>query len=296
MKVIGVTGSIGSGKSSVLDILRSHGIPVCSMDTITRWVTEKGTPGLALVVQKFGSTYLTSEEKLDRPALGKYVFANPDALRALETLLSPYVTTELEAWKSAQQALGKELIVIEAPLLFEKGMESQFDEIVVVTATPEVRLERIRARNNWSDEHIEQRLAQQLPQEDKVARAHHVIDNSGTKESLERQVAALISELKGGDPSTFGSSKPLPRSVSCYDKGMPCECGGYCDKVNPTEIESEKYECTPWKQQSPTLRDEYCCARAFQCRICNQRYAGGISGSLQSYTASHRYSSSTGSH
>jgi dephospho-CoA kinase len=194
---VGLTGGIGSGKSTVSRLLSSYGAVVVDSDQIAREVVAPGTPGLAAVVAEFGTAVLAPDGSLDRPALGAVVFADPERLAALNAIVHPLVgarQAELEAEAVAQDAA---VVVFDVPLLAENHLESLYDQVVVVDCPVEVAVARLVEHRGMAEEDARARISHQATREERRAIATHVLDNSGTPEELERQVVALWSELTG---------------------------------------------------------------------------------------------------
>lgn len=194
MKWIGLTGGLGSGKSTVASILRRKGFPVIDADAIARQLVQPGTSGLRSVVEAFGPGVVGMNGALDRGAMAREVFSKPEKLAQLEALLHPLVQKEVQDQKRAYQGSGFRIVFYDVPLLFEKNL-SGFDLVVVVDAPESLRRTRLKSRNNWTDEDIDQRMASQLPLEDKVKKADHVIMNAGDLKELEKNVEKFLQTL-----------------------------------------------------------------------------------------------------
>lgn len=191
---VGLTGGIGSGKSTVSRLLASYGAVVVDADLIAREVVEPGTPGLAAVVEAFGPS-VVSGGVLDREALGKLVFGD-DALRAvLSGILHPLIGARSAELQAAAEASGAAVLVHDVPLLVENGLEPLYDAVVVVDVPVEVQLDRLVRLRGMSPDDARARIAAQAPREKRLASATHVLDNAGPIADLERQVEALWSEL-----------------------------------------------------------------------------------------------------
>ncbi len=184
--VIGLTGGIGSGKSTVAELLAARGAVVIDADRLAREVVEPGTPGLSAVVERFGTGVLAADGSLDRSALGRLVFADPDARRDLEAIIHPAVGARAAAMVAATPADA--VVVQMIPLLVETGQQDGFDVVVVVDASPRVQIDRVRARDGLSEAEAAERMAAQADREARLAAADVVITNDGGLAELERQV------------------------------------------------------------------------------------------------------------
>ena len=194
---MGLTGGIASGKTAVSDLLQRRGAVIIDADLLAREVVEPGTPALAAIVERFGPTVL-ADGALDRPALGKVVFADPEARRDLERIVHPAVRARAAELTAA--APSGSVVVQVIPLLVETGQQAGFDVVVVVDVDPETQLRRLQARNGLSREDAESRLAAQASREERLAVADHVLDNSGGLDELEQQVDDLWRKISAGDP------------------------------------------------------------------------------------------------
>ena len=182
---IGLTGGIGSGKSTVAGLLAARGAVVIDADRIAREVVERGTPGLAAVVEAFGPEVLAPDGSLDRPALAAVVFADPEARRRLDAIVHPLVrrrSAELDA-----SAPRDAVVVHDVPLLVETGRWHPYDLVLVVEADRGIRVARLVGRG-LSAEDARARIAAQATDEQRWAVADAVLDNSGTLEELAAQV------------------------------------------------------------------------------------------------------------
>jgi dephospho-CoA kinase len=186
-KILGLTGGIGCGKSSVGRLLEGLGLKRLDTDLVARQVVGEGTPGLRAVVERFGTEVLDSDGELNRQALAEIVFGDEQQRTALERILHPLIWGEVEQFVERCRA-DRHNAVIEVPLLYENSREDFFDEVWVVATTPELQASRLMARNRWSTEEIEARIASQMPLVDKIKRADIVIHNIGTSEELKEQV------------------------------------------------------------------------------------------------------------
>lgn len=193
---VGLTGGIATGKSTVSGLIRAQGIPVIDADELAREVVKPQTKGLQQVVNLFGPDVLAADGSLDRARMGQIVFRDRQKLDQLENIIHPLIRERVEELKRELRAAGHHLAIYDVPLLFEKNMEPLFDGVIVVACDSEQQLQRFIARNGVDEMAARARITQQLPIEDKVKRADWVVDNSGTKAQLEKNVNALLAELK----------------------------------------------------------------------------------------------------
>lgn len=191
---VGLTGGIGSGKSTVLAMFREHGAVVIDADLLAREVVEQGTPGLERVVAEFGTGVLTEAGDLDRPAMASLVFADDEARRRLEAIVHPLV---LDRMVELEQSAGPEDVVVhDIPLLAEGGRADTFDAVVVVDVPPEVQLARLTDARGMDRDDARARIAAQATREDRRAVATHVVDNSADLDHLRREVDRVWAELE----------------------------------------------------------------------------------------------------
>lgn len=195
VRLVGLTGGIGSGKSAVAALLRARGVPVFDADRAAREVTAPGTPGLAAVVAAFGAEIRQADGTLDRAGLAGRVFADPAARERLERLLHPLVDAAGAAWLSERAAEGHRLCVYEAALIFETGRDGWLDGVVAVVADVETRVRRVVERDGTSPAAVRARMAAQVDDEERRRRARWVVVNDGSLAELERRVEALAGEL-----------------------------------------------------------------------------------------------------
>ncbi|MDX6328558.1 MAG: dephospho-CoA kinase [Streptomycetaceae bacterium] len=199
---VGLTGGIGSGKSTVSALLVSYGAVLIDADRIAREVVEPGTDGLAAVVAEFGEDILAADGTLDRPELGRIVFADESRLKALNAIVHPLVrdrSAELEA------AAGPDSVVVQdVPLLAENGLAPLYDPVVVVDAAPETQLDRLVRQRGMPEDDARARMAAQATRDERLAVADLVIDNDGPLEALEPQVKKVWEELRRRAAGTRG--------------------------------------------------------------------------------------------
>jgi dephospho-CoA kinase len=196
MKLIGLTGGVGSGKSTVAEMLRDLGATVVDADEATHAVYEPGSPGFDAVVREFGEG-IVANGLIDRAGLGAIVFNDPVARRRLNDIVHPLVR-EWMAEKTAEAAeRGADVVVQDVPLLFENGLERLFSSVVLVYVPEAVQVERLVAGRGLAPERARAIVAAQMPIEEKRALAHHVIDNSGTREETRAQVRSIWKQIAG---------------------------------------------------------------------------------------------------
>ncbi|MAS54756.1 MAG: dephospho-CoA kinase [Nocardioides sp.] len=190
---VGLTGGIASGKSTVSAIFAELGAVVIDGDKLAREVVERGTPGLAAVVEAFGPELLTPEGDLDRPAMGAIVFNDETRRKQLEAIVHPLV---FERYAELEAATGPDDVVIhDIPLLAESGRAGEFDEVVVVDAPEEVQVERMLRDRGWTEADARSRIGSQASREERLAIATYVVDNTGTLETLRTRVVEIYREL-----------------------------------------------------------------------------------------------------
>lgn len=199
MKWIAITGNIGSGKSQVLTAIRTLGWPVVDADSLARQAVCPGTVCLVEIRAEFGSGVFTNEGCLDRGKLAKIIFADKKMRLRLEQIVHPEIHKLAENYKRQFQQQGSELAFYEVPLLFEKGLESEFDAVVLVAASEASRRLRIAKRDALSAGDIDQRFSSQLNQADKISRATYVIWNDDTLETLYAEVAKMVKFILKSD-------------------------------------------------------------------------------------------------
>jgi dephospho-CoA kinase len=193
MIVIGLTGNIGSGKSTVAHRLESLGAKIIDADQVAREVVHPGTPGLQEIISIFGPGVLDSTGQLDRKNMASIVFADPRARVKLNEITHPKIKAEInrkiaEYKKEAKKDSRASVLVIDAPLLIEVGLDHTADEVWVVKVDRNKQLERLAKRDGLTPEEVLSRIAAQLPQEEKIKLASRVIDNSGGKNETIKQV------------------------------------------------------------------------------------------------------------
>ena len=198
MDVIGITGGIGSGKSTVSNYLRSLGYEIIDADGISRQVTGAGSPILKELGAAFGSGIFTSGGDLNRRKLAEIVFHDPSKNRLLQSIVTVKVKEiagdRIRAFREAGEA---SVLFLDVPLLYETGSEVMCDQVWYVTAEREIRIRRVIKRDGADREQVIARMESQMPEAEKRRRADRVIDNSGDLPGLQRQIDALLEEHQG---------------------------------------------------------------------------------------------------
>jgi dephospho-CoA kinase len=192
--LVGLTGGIGSGKSTVARMLEERGAVVFDADLLAREAVEPGTPGHAAVIERFGADVLAPGGELDREALASIVFADPAARRDLEQIVHPEVRRLFAEGSEAYHDTDR-IVVFSAPLLVESGMHTAFEILVVVSATVATQIQRLMRQRGMSEPSIRARIDAQAPLEDKAAVADFLVDNEGTLAELQSQVERLWHDL-----------------------------------------------------------------------------------------------------
>jgi dephospho-CoA kinase len=192
--LVGLTGGIGSGKSTVARLLEKRGAIVFDADLLAREAVAPGTPGHAAVIERFGADVLAPGGELDREALASIVFADPSARRDLERIVQPEVRRLFAEGSEAYRDTDR-VVVFSAPLLVESGMHTAFEILVVVSARVATQIERLMRQRGMSETSIRARIDAQAPFEDKASVADFIVDNEGTLDELESQVERLWNDL-----------------------------------------------------------------------------------------------------
>jgi dephospho-CoA kinase len=206
LHLFGLTGGIGSGKSTVARRFRDRGLPVIDADELAREAVTKGSPGLTDVVRRFGADVLDPGGNLDRKKLATRVFADDEARRALNAITHPRVAALSAERVQALEASGEPLACYEVPLLFEAGLDAVLSPVVVVAAPLDVQVARAVDRDGGSPEDVVARIRAQLPLDEKVRRATFVIDNSGDLQSTLARADVVLDDIcrdLGIDPAGY---------------------------------------------------------------------------------------------
>lgn len=193
MTVIGLTGTYGSGKTTAAKIFKSYGAIIIDADKIAKEVVEPGTKALEEIVKEFGKKILLPGGSLDRRKMRSIVFSDEEKLQRLNRIIHPRVRQkELDLLNEYKQ---HPLVVLNVPLLFERNMESLVDKTLVVAISDEIRIERLKKRDNVSPESIKKVLRAQWPQSKKAKRADFVVNNDGSIEQLKKQIVDIINKV-----------------------------------------------------------------------------------------------------
>lgn len=199
---IALTGGIATGKSYVRARFQALGVPTIDSDVLAREAVAPGTPGLEAVVGRFGSAVLDAGGALDRQRLGRIVFADTEARTALEAIVHPEVRRATERWFASLDPARHSFAVADIPLLYEVGRDRDFDAVIVVACAPEKQLGRLMQRDGLSEAEARQRVAAQLPIEEKATRADFVIRTDGSFEDTNNQIRTVFEDLRNL-PSSF---------------------------------------------------------------------------------------------
>ena len=194
VKLVGLTGGVGSGKSTVAAMLRELGAEVVDADEASHAVYEPGTPGFAAVVREFGPEYVR-DGRIDRKALGELVFKDPRARQRLNAIVHPLVREWMAERTAEALARGAEVVVQDVPLLFENKLEGLFSTVVLVWVPREIQVERLVRGRGFTPERAREVIGAQMPIDEKRSSATNVIDNTGTRESTRAQVETLWEAL-----------------------------------------------------------------------------------------------------
>ena len=194
---LALTGNIASGKSTVAQLFRRWGAEIIDADQLVREVQAPGTPGLAAIVRRFGTSVLKPDGTLDRGQLRARVLADPEALAALNALVHPAVHRLRQARVADARSRGVDVVVTDIPLLFEAADPSTFDGVILVDAPADVRRQRLFERSGLPPHEADRLMAAQLPAELKRSRATWIIDNDGDLAALEAEAARVWQEATG---------------------------------------------------------------------------------------------------
>jgi dephospho-CoA kinase len=196
MLLIGLTGNIASGKSTVARLLSERGATIIDADVLARRVVEPGMPAFDEIVRRWGTVVVAPDGSLDRDALRRLVFSHHEQLEELNQIVHPEVAAYRDRLVNEARARGDRLVVQDIPLLFERGLVEQFDRIVLVDAPRPMRLERLMRERGLSETEAMDMITAQMPAELKRARADYIIENVGTVRELEERVSEVWHTLE----------------------------------------------------------------------------------------------------
>jgi dephospho-CoA kinase len=203
--VVGLTGNIASGKSTVARLLSERGATIIDADVLARRTVDPGTPAHAAIVARWGKGVLAADGTIDRETLRHIVFGESAELEALNNIVHPHVRVMRDELIEQAKERGDAIVVCDIPLLFERGMVDEFDRIVLVDAPRELRLERLVRERKLDHADAMQMITAQMPSELKRARANYVIDNTSTLQALSEQVDRIWTALQH-DAQTIDAS------------------------------------------------------------------------------------------
>jgi dephospho-CoA kinase len=194
--VVGLTGGIATGKSTVAAMFAARGAAVVDADQIAHALQKPGQPNYHRIVEAFGKGILDAQGRIDRRRLGARVFADPDARRRLESILHPAIREACRGEIRAAEASGHRMCIVDAALILETGQQGLFDALVVVTAPPETQVDRLMRLRGLTEAEARQRLESQWPTASKAALADFVIENGGELKATEAQVDRVYAALE----------------------------------------------------------------------------------------------------
>lgn len=194
--IVGLTGQTGAGKSTVGAVFGQAGFSVIDCDRVAREVTDPGSDCLRELVRLFGKQILRPDLSLDRKALAKIVFSDPGELKRLNQAIFPFITERIRHHIAACEQAGAEVVLLDAPTLFESGADRLCGKIVSVTACDSLRLQRIRERDGLTEEEARRRMDSQLPESFFISHSDFVVRNNGTREELAEQARRVARSLK----------------------------------------------------------------------------------------------------
>lgn len=194
--IIGLTGGIATGKSTVSNMLKEKGFPVIDADIAARAVVEPGQPALQEIMNAFGSDVLSADGSLNRQKLGSIIFHDKEKRKKLNEIVHPAVRSWMMAEKDKAVRKGYKTIVFDIPLLFESKLTWMADRTLLVYTDPAVQLQRLMNRNGYTEEEASARIQSQMPIEEKKELADDIINNSGTKEETAKQLEHWLTRLR----------------------------------------------------------------------------------------------------
>lgn len=197
MFIVAITGGIATGKSSVTKIFAREGVPIVDADLIAREVVEPGKPAWKKIRTEFGDVILNNDKSINREQLGRIIFADVEKRRFLNEATHPEIHSQMYRQIIGLAMAGHNFVLVDLPLLFETGVMLPYvHKIVTVVCEPELQLERLMARNQYSEADAKQRIAAQMPLDEKCKLSHFVIENSGSPADTEAQALRILAVLR----------------------------------------------------------------------------------------------------
>lgn len=215
--IIGLTGGIASGKSTVSNFFREQGVTVLDADQLAREVVAPGRPALEEIAEAFGTGVIAPDGSLDRPGLAQIIFSDPEARNKLESITHPRIAEAMIEGARDAAHRGEAWVIYDAALIVEKGHHHWLDSLIVVAVLRATQMKRLIARDGLNEEEALSRLEAQMPLDEKVAVATFVIDNAGSLEDTRRQVEALH-QLIDRRVQSYGSAKSAPEQPTDHEE------------------------------------------------------------------------------
>lgn len=194
--IVGLTGGIASGKSTVSNMFKKRGFAIVDADIAAREVVEPGEKAYQGIVEAFGKDVLLTDGTLDRKKLGSIVFNDEEKRKKLNSIVHPAVRKRMKEWQEEAVSDGKQTVILDIPLLYESQLTHFVEKVIVVYVNEQVQLKRLMERNNFSEQEAKARMSSQLPLRKKATLADAVIDNNGSVEETEQQLERLIENWK----------------------------------------------------------------------------------------------------
>lgn len=192
--IIGLTGSIASGKSTIASMLRAHGLPIVDADVVARQVVEPGSETLEKIAQEFGTDVIAADGTMDRAKVGAVIFHDESKRAVLNSIIHPAIRAEMLRQRDEHIANGAAHVVMDIPLLFESKLQHFVEKILVVSVREDVQLARLMARNGFTEDEARARIATQIPVAEKEQGADAVVYNNGTIEQSATQLDTILRE------------------------------------------------------------------------------------------------------
>lgn len=195
MKLIGLTGGIGSGKSTVAAMLKEHGFPIVDADRIAREIVEPGQPALQELAAEFGDDILDAGGALDRSLLASRAFVDEEATRTLNEITHPRINERTQELFDEARENGAEAVIYDMPLLIDKGLHTDMDATIVVHTDEHLRIERLTTKRGLDSDDVRRRINAQIDDETRNAAADILIDNNGGEDELRPQITAAVEKI-----------------------------------------------------------------------------------------------------